>query len=54
MSTFLAAYLIVWAAVLGYVARMAGEQRRLRRTLESLQLQVQQSSRGVEAANKAA
>ena len=54
MSTFLGAYLLAWAAVLGYVVRLASQQRRLQRTVESLQLQIQQSSRDVESAGKAA
>jgi CcmD family protein len=54
MSTFLIAYLIVWAGVLGYVVRLAAQQRRLLRTLESLQLQIQQSSRSAESATRAA
>jgi CcmD family protein len=35
------AYLIVWLAVLAYLVRLGGEQRRLRRTAESLQAQFQ-------------
>jgi len=31
------AYLVVWLAVLAYVLRLGGEQRRLRRAAEALQ-----------------
>ncbi len=41
MLTFMTAYLIVWLAVLAYVVRLSGEQRRLRRTAEALQAQFQ-------------
>jgi CcmD family protein len=37
MLTFLTAYLVVWFAVLAYLLRLGGEQRRLRRTVEALQ-----------------
>ena len=39
MLTFMTAYLVVWFAVLAYVLRLGGEQRRLRRTAEALQAQ---------------
>ena len=54
MSTFMAAYLIVWVAVLGYVARLAAKQRHLLRTLESLQLQSRQSSQDAASHREAA
>lgn len=54
MSTFLAAYLIVWVAVLGYVVRLAAQQRHLLRALESLQLQHRQSSRDAGSTREAA
>jgi CcmD family protein len=41
MYMFLVAYLVVWAALLGYVVRLAAAQRRLRNDLESLQRQVE-------------
>jgi len=37
MFTFMAAYLIVWLAVLAYLVRLGGEQRRLRHMAEALQ-----------------
>ena len=39
MLTFMTAYLLVWFAVLAYLLRLGGEQRRLRRMAESLQAQ---------------
>jgi len=33
------AYLVVWFAVLAYMLRLGGEQRRLRRQAEALQAQ---------------
>ena len=39
MLTFMIAYLIVWLAVLAYLVRLGGEQRRLRRTADALQAQ---------------
>lgn len=38
METFVAAYLIVWLAVVLYVGRLHTRQRRLERALEALQL----------------
>ena len=37
MLTFMTAYLVAWFAVLAYLLRMGGEQRRLRRLAEALQ-----------------
>ena len=37
MLSFMTAYLIVWFAVLAYMAQLGGEQRRLRRIAEALQ-----------------
>jgi CcmD family protein len=37
MLSFMTAYLIVWFAVLAYMVRLGGEQRRLRRIAEALQ-----------------
>ncbi len=42
MSTFVAAYAAVWLAVVLYVARLGAEQRRLARSVESLQLRLEQ------------
>ena len=39
MLTFMSAYLTVWLAVLAYMVRLGGEQRRLRRAAEALQAQ---------------
>ncbi len=39
MSTLVAAYLIVWLAVVFYVLRLGAGQRRLLRDLEALELQ---------------
>ena len=43
MGTFATAYLIVWAAVLLYVARLGMRQRRLAQDLEALQWQLDQT-----------
>jgi CcmD family protein len=42
MFTFMTAYLIVLFAVLAYVVRLGGQQRRLRRIAELLQKQAKQ------------
>jgi len=42
MGTFVAAYVAVWLAVVLYVARLGAEQRRLARSVESLQLRLEQ------------
>ena len=36
MTTFMAAYLLVWLAVLVYVGHLGVEQRRLQRSLDTL------------------
>jgi CcmD family protein len=36
MSTFVAAYLVLWAGVLCYVLRLGARQRRLERAIELL------------------
>lgn len=36
MATFVAAYLVIWLAVVLYVARLGAGQRRLQRDLEAL------------------
>jgi CcmD family protein len=54
MGTFVAGYLIVWLAVVVYVARLGRRQRQLRAQLEALQSAWQtQEDRG-EARSKAA
>ncbi len=45
MLTFMTAYLVVWLAVLAYVLRIAGEQRRLRRTVEALKAELHDEPR---------
>jgi CcmD family protein len=42
MLTFMTAYLVVWFAVLAYVLRLGGQQRRLRRTAEALQAELEE------------
>ena len=37
MFSFMTAYVVVWFAVMAYVVRLGGEQRRLRRMAEALQ-----------------
>ncbi len=41
MLTFMTAYLVVWFAVLAYMLRLGSQQRRLRRTAEALQAQLE-------------
>ncbi len=41
MLTFITAYLLAWFAVLAYMVRLGSEQRRLRRTMDALQKQIQ-------------
>ena len=54
MGTFVAGYLIVWLAVVLYVARLGRRQRQLQEQLETLQSAWQaQEDRG-EARSKAA
>jgi len=43
MGAFAAAYSIVWIAVLLYVWRLGGKQRRLLDVAEALRLQLEQS-----------
>jgi CcmD family protein len=40
MTNFIAAYVIVWLAVVLYVTRLGTRQRRLRRSLEDLKSQL--------------
>jgi len=42
MLSFMIAYLVVWLAVLAYVLRLGGEQRRLRRAMETLRAETQE------------
>ncbi len=43
MSTLIAAYLFVWLAVAAYVFRLGAGQRRLERTIEALESQLEPS-----------
>jgi CcmD family protein len=43
MATFAAAYVIVWLVVVAYVTRLGLDQRRLARTLESLQSEAERA-----------
>ena len=54
MGGFLSAYLAVWLGVVLYVGRLAAEQRRLSRALETLRLQVEDSEKQTPATTKAA
>jgi len=42
MGTFVAAYVAVWLAVVFYVARLGIQHRQLARSVESLQLRLEQ------------
>ena len=50
MLTFMTAYLVVWFAVLAYLMRLGGEQRRLRRTAEALQAEFEKRQSSQEQA----
>lgn len=54
MSGFVIAYWIVWLGVVGYVARLGAEQRRLSRALEALRRQVEDSEKPTQSGAKAA
>jgi CcmD family protein len=54
MSGFVIAYWIVWLGVVGYVARLGAEHRRLSRALEALRWQVEDSRDAAQTAPKAA
>ncbi len=54
MSTFVAAYLAVWLAVVGYVAWLGAGQRRQQRAIEALQSQFEHSGRVEDPDAKAA
>jgi hypothetical protein len=41
MLSFITAYLLLWFAVLAYLVRLGSQQRRLRRTMDALQKQIQ-------------
>ncbi len=53
METFVAAYVIVWAAVLWYVLRLGTNQRRLEKEFESLRLELQEPN-GIDEPNQRA
>jgi CcmD family protein len=44
MEMFVAAYLVVWLAVVLYVARLGVHQRRLLHTVKTLQLELERST----------
>lgn len=50
MLTFFVAYMAIWLGVLGYVVRLGVHQRRLARTLESLESQIQPTRQKVSKA----
>lgn len=54
MGTFVAGYLIVWLAVVLYVARLGRRQRRLQEELEALKSAWQAQEDTGEARSKAA
>ena len=54
MGPYLTAYVIVWLGVALYTARLGAEQRRLRRTVEALGSQLEDSQGGSSPARKAA
>jgi hypothetical protein len=54
METLAAAYLVALAAIVLYVARLGAEERRVRRTLESLQSQREAADPATTPASKAA
>ncbi len=54
MSGFVIAYLVVWLGVVGYLARLGDEHRRLSRALEALRSQVEDSRHAARSAPKAA
>jgi len=47
MTTFLAAYIVVWLGVVVFVARLGKRQRTLQQSLDEIQEQVQRSSNNV-------
>jgi len=54
MGTFVAAYVIAWAAITGYVLWMGAGQRRLARAVRALQLQLESTEDEERSAAKAA
>ena len=54
MESFAAAYVMVWLAVVLFVVRMALKHNKLRRSFESLRLQVQSMQDGKESRSRAA
>jgi CcmD family protein len=47
MTTFLAAYIVVWLGVAVFVARLGKRQRTLQQTLDEIEEQVKRSSNNV-------
>jgi CcmD family protein len=54
MSGFVIAYGIVWLGVVGYVARLGAEQRRLSRALEALRWEASDSKNPAQSGARAA
>jgi CcmD family protein len=54
MGTLVAAYLLVWMAVAGYVLWLGRRQRRLERAIDALELHWEQSEVAEEPTAKAA
>lgn len=54
MQTFITAYLVIWLAMLLYVARIGVRQRRLQQTLDALQRRLNQHAEENTSHSKAA
>jgi len=54
MGAFLTAYVVVWLGVALYVLRLGAEQRRLKRAVEALRVQLEDSKDGSPTARRAA
>lgn len=54
MTSFAAAYLLVWGAIALYVIRLGAGQRRLRRDIETLSRLADQSDRATDGVSRAA
>ena len=54
MTTFAIAYMVVWLAVVLYLARMGSCQRQLAARIESLRTQLEEPSREQKPKSKAA
>ena len=54
MSTFVAAYVVVWLAVLAYVARLGSRHRQLQNTIDTIQQRLDQTETPEAVDSKAA